>query len=299
MSYAWHTMSKKKKRSGGVLPQETKVALGRQVSGEDGRPAKGVQAAMLRVLGVQRPLVLAYVKRLKAKRPQATAAQLIAIAERDYLRTVTGTGAAGGATAVVPGLGTVASLGVSAGVTVAFLEASALYAQTVAELHGVAVKDPEQAKTLVMAVILGDEAAGLLAGVSEQFASGSKGPWGAAVSTLGGKGGTWSMVGQEIQSRFLRHFAASQAAGAVGRALPFGIGAAVGGVSSRVLGRRVVTSTRQAFSSLETLDARELGAAVAAAPTDAAQLKALVAAEREAAGDVERAIEEERGRRAS
>ena len=91
----------KKKRSGGMLPQETKLALGRQVSGEDGRPAKGVQAAMLRVLGVQRPLVLAYVKRLKAKRPQATAAQLIAIAERDYLRTVTGTGAAGGATAVL------------------------------------------------------------------------------------------------------------------------------------------------------------------------------------------------------
>jgi hypothetical protein len=289
----------KKKHGAGIFPQETKVALGRQVSGDDGRPAKGVQAAMLRVLGVQRPLVLAYVKRLRAKRPGASAEVLIAVAERDFLRAVTGTGAAGGATAVIPGIGTAAALGVSAGVTVAFLEASALYAQTVAELHGVAVRDPEQAKLLVMAVILGDEAAGLLSGVSEQIVDGSTGPWGAAVSTLGGQGGTWSMVGKELQSRFLRRFAASQTAGAMGRALPFGIGAAVGGVSSRVLGRRVVVSTRRAFASLETLDAREIGAAVAQAPTDAAQLRALVAAERAAAGDVERAIEQERERRAS
>lgn len=294
--YAGLTMKKSKRNVS--LPQQTREAIARQVSGEDGKPQKGLQGAVMRVLGVQRPLVLAYVKRLRRKHPEASAAQLAVIAERDYLRTVTGTGAAGGATAVVPGMGTVASLGVSAGVTVAFLEASALYAQAVAELHGVAVDDPDQAKALVMAVMLGDEGASLLAGMSDQLVAGPKGPagWGAVFATAGGKGGAWSSIGKELQGRFLRHFAASQTAGALGRALPFGIGAAVGGVSSRVLGNRVVRSTKLAFGSLSTLSPLAIDAKIAAGSGAALEAAAL-SEELRAHEEVSAAVEAERERR--
>lgn len=268
MSYAGRTM-KKSKRSLSV-PLQAREAIAHQVTGDGGRPQQGVQTAMLKILGVQRPLVLAYLRRLRRRHPRASMTDLARLAERDYLRTVTGTGAAGGAAAIVPGVGTVASLGVSAGVAVAFLEASALYAQTIAELHGVAVSDPEQARNLVMAVLLGDEGAGLMAGVSEQLVAGPKGlgSWGAAFSVATGKGGAWSTVGKELQTRFLRHFAASQAAGVMGRALPFGIGAAVGGVSNRVLGRRVVRSTLGAFAGLHTVPAGELDRTVSGASND-------------------------------
>lgn len=281
-----------KKNTTTVIPQEARDAVARQIKGDNGKPAKGLQGAILRAVGVQRPLVLAYVKRLKSKHPDATAAQLALIAERDYLRTVTGTGAAGGATAVVPGLGTAASLGVSAGVTLAFLEASALYAQTMAELHGLAVTDPEQSKALVMAVVLGDEASGLLAGVSEQVAAGGRGGMAGVLSAVTGKGGAWSSVGKELQSRFLRRFAATQTASAFGRALPFGIGAAVGGVSSRVLGRKVVATTRAAFDKLPTLNQAQLAGAVQAAPGSIAEIRELERVERaEAEAAVEQAIE--------
>nr|MDQ5862051.1 hypothetical protein [Actinomycetota bacterium] len=94
----------------------------------DGKPKPGVHNMLLRAVEIQRPLVLAYVRRLQRKHPRASAARLAEILERDYLRAVTGGGAIVGATAVVPGVVTVASLGLSAAATVGFLEATALYA---------------------------------------------------------------------------------------------------------------------------------------------------------------------------
>ena len=51
--------------------------------------------------------------------------------------------------------------------TAGFLEASALFAQSVTEVHGIAVVEPERARTLVMAMMLGNGGQELLA----QFAS--------------------------------------------------------------------------------------------------------------------------------
>ena len=39
--------------------------------------------------------------------------------------------------------------------TAGFLEASALFAQSVTEVHGIAVDDPERARALVMTMMLG------------------------------------------------------------------------------------------------------------------------------------------------
>ncbi|TFI18892.1 hypothetical protein E4A41_14680, partial [Micrococcus endophyticus] len=67
-----------------------------------------------------------------------------------------------GGTAIVPGIGTVAALGLSAAATVGFMEATALYAQSLAELHGITMEDPQRAEALVMALMLGDDAKELL-----------------------------------------------------------------------------------------------------------------------------------------
>src|SRR6478672_8797135 len=122
-----------------------------------GNPKPGVHNLLLRAVDIQRPLVLSYIRRLQRRLPHASAAQLAARMERDYLAAVTGGGALVGATAVVPGVGTIASLGLSAAATVAFLEATALYATSLAELHGIRMTDPDKASTMVMAVMLGEE----------------------------------------------------------------------------------------------------------------------------------------------
>ncbi len=97
-----------------------------------------------RVMTVQRPVVLAHLRSIRLRHPDATVDEILKILERRYLAAVTTGGAAVGATAVVPGIGTGVTLALSGVETVGFLEATALFAQSVAEVHGLAVTDPDR-----------------------------------------------------------------------------------------------------------------------------------------------------------
>jgi hypothetical protein len=202
-----------------------------------------------RVLSVQRPVVLAHLRSIRKHKPDATPEQVLRTLEQRYLAAVTTGGAATGAAAVVPGVGTVAALAISGAETVGFLEASALYAQSVAEVHGLATADPERASTLVMALMLGPAGASIV----QQFAgevTGS-GPtrgayWGELVTkTLPSR--LIKSLADRVRKSFVRRFAARQGANIVFRAVPFGIGAVVGGAGNRIAGGRVVTATKDAF----------------------------------------------------
>ncbi len=217
-----------------------------------GKPKPGVHNLLLRAVEIQRPLVLANIRRLQRRHPRATAAQLASKLERDYLVAVTGGGALVGGTAVIPGVGTVAALGLSAAATVGFLEATALYATSLAELHGIRLVDPQKASTLVMAIMLGEEGTALLSTLSGQAAGSGKGPadaWGSAFARKTSFPGFGS-VRERIQKAFLRNLLQRQGSALLGRALPFGIGAVVGGVGNRIMGRAVVASAREAFGPM-------------------------------------------------
>jgi len=230
---------------------------------KDGKPKPGVHNMLLKAVEIQRPLVLAYIRRLQKKHPQATAAQLAGILERDYLRAVTGGGAIVGATAVVPGVGTVASLGLSAAATVGFLEATALYATSLAELHGIRLTNPEKASTMVMAIMLGEEGTALLGTLSGQMAGNGAGAtkqWGSVLSKSMPMPG-FSTIRNRIQKAFLRNLLKRQGTALLGRALPFGIGAVVGGAGNLVMGRAVVANAKEAFGPMPDSLPGELTAA--------------------------------------
>src|SRR6478736_6569787 len=212
----------------------------------EGKPKPGVHNVLLRAVEIQRPLVLANLRRLQRKHPHATAAQLAAILERNYLMAVTGGGALVGGSAVIPGVGTVAALGLSAAATAGFLEATALFATSLAELHGVRLEDPERA------IMLGEEGTTLLSSLSGQAAGQGKGPtqaWGALFSRRAPLAGFGS-VREQIQRAFLRNLLKRQGTALLGRALPFGIGAVVGGVGNRMMGRAVVENAKEAFGPM-------------------------------------------------
>ena len=205
-------------------------------------------AALDRVLSVQRPVVLAHVNMVRRRHPDADPAEIIRILERQYLTAVSTGGAAVGASAVIPGVGFATSLGLSGVETLGFLEASALFAQSVTEVHGIAVTDPERARTLVMAMILGAPGTTLVKQLAGQAAGGPARTvfWGELVTSslpkqiVGGIGG-------QLRDTFVKRFMARQGASVVGRMVPFGIGAVIGGVGNHALGRRVVQSSRTAF----------------------------------------------------
>lgn len=202
------------------------------------------------VVTKQRPLVVRHLQQVRSKHPDLTPEQLIARVEKQFLAAVSTSGAAVGASAVAPGIGTVASVALTAAETVAFLEASAFYAQAVTEIHGIHVQDPERSKALVMSLMLGAEGSTLVRRVSQE-ALGRSGArdafWGQLITTKLPGGFVADRVTSYLKKALMRRLAATTGRSALGRALPFGIGAVIGGVGNHILGRQIVKNAREAF----------------------------------------------------
>ncbi|MFT4230279.1 MAG: hypothetical protein QM602_08330, partial [Microbacterium sp.] len=205
--------------------------------------------ALDRVMAVQRPAVLAHLRGIRLRHPDATPAQMVRMLERRYLATVTTGGAAVGATAVIPGITTGVTLALSGVETVGFLESTALFAQSLAEVHAIRVEDPDRARALVLTLMLGKEGTDLLAQLAGEASGRSMARpayWGELVTKTLPRAAVGPVV-DRLKSVFIAHFAARAGASWLGKALPFGIGAAVGGAGNHVLARRVVVTSRRAF----------------------------------------------------
>jgi hypothetical protein len=229
------------------LPDDAPWAGGLPPTGSPDHPA--IVRMLDRVLAVQRPAVVAHLRSIRIRHPEATTSEIVRMLERRYLAAVTTGGAAVGATAVVPGIGTSITLALSGVETVGFLETTALFAQSVAEVHGIPVENPDRARALVLTLLLGQEGVDLVSQLARQATG--RGPgrdayWGELVTKTIPRAALGPLV-DRLSSLFVRQFAARGGASWLGKALPFGVGAAVGGAGNHILGRRVVTTSRRAF----------------------------------------------------
>lgn len=224
------------------------------VSVTGGPPSGGdtprvLNSTLDRFLAIQRPAVLAHLRSIRRRHPDATPAQLTVILEHRYLAAVTTGGAAVGVTAVIPAIGTGVTIALSSLETAGFLEATALYAQSLSELHGIAVDDPERARALVLTMMLGREGSDLVRQLAGQVAGTGAGRnvyWGEIVTSSLPTMVMGPLV-DRLKSAFIRQFAVRGGASLLGRAIPFGIGAVIGGAGNNILGRRVVQNSRLAF----------------------------------------------------
>jgi hypothetical protein len=229
------------------LPDDSPWAGGLPPAGSPEHPR--TIRALDKVLAIQRPVVLAHLRSIRLRNPDASSADIVRMLERRYLAAVTTGGAAVGATAVVPGIGTGVTLALSGVETVGFLEATTLFAQSVAEVHGIAVSDPDRARALVLTLMLGKEGVDLVGQLARQATG--KGPtrdkyWGELVTKTLPRAAVGPLV-DRLKTSFVHQFAAKGGASFLGKALPFGIGAVVGGAGNHVLGRRVLVGSRRAF----------------------------------------------------
>ena len=207
---------------------------------------RALSAIIERGSRVQAPAIKAYVDRLRKANPDAMPAEIVTKLEKYYLAAVMASGAAVGSAAAFPGIGTLAALSAVAGETVVFLEATAVFVLAVAEVHGIPADHRERRRTLVLAVLVGED--------SKQ-----------AIADLIGRGrtsGAWLAEGAatlplpavaQLNSRLLRYFvkryALRRGALAFGKLLPVGIGAVIGGVGNRMMGKKIVANARKAFGS--------------------------------------------------
>jgi hypothetical protein len=203
---------------------------------------KALQISVDKALAVQRPLVLAAIGRHRNRRSDAAPVDVIRSLEKQYMAAMMGTGAAVGGVAAVPGVGTGAAVALSVGEMLPFLEASALFTLAVAEIHGVRVDELERRRTLLLAVLLGDAGADLVEKVAERTGK----HWGRLLVNKIPMSGI-NRLNRVLGRWFVTKYGTKQGILVLGRLVPFGIGAAIGGVGNAVLARTVVVGARRAF----------------------------------------------------
>jgi hypothetical protein len=212
----------------------------------DGVRGRVLRAAVERALRAQQPLVTAHLAKIRRKDPGATPAGVVEALGRRYQLAVAGLGAAGGGIAVVPALGTVASLATATAEAVAALNAAVLYTLAVAEVHRLPVDDVERRRTLVLGVVMGEGGAALIRKVT-----GGKDRWARSVTealplqVLG-------PVNNTLTRWFVKRYVTRQVALAVGRSLPLGLGVLIGGAGNVIAARAVIRAAERAFGPAPT-----------------------------------------------
>lgn len=242
--------------AGGVLAAKSISLVARQAFTEDGQLTPSAESWLTRAVTVQRPIVLANLRRLRKAHPTLSNPELADRLDREFKRSMTGGGALIGATSAVPGVGTVTSMGLSVLATGSFLEMCAIYAQSKAELAGITTEDPQKAKLLVMGIMLGEEGRQLLGELSAQAEGRGNGPIASIVplsnAAAGSAGASTAsqLIGNQLRKQFVRRFFIRRGTTVFARAIPFGIGAVIGGVGNRVLARQITASAHAAFGEV-------------------------------------------------
>jgi hypothetical protein len=208
--------------------------------------AKVLSSIIERGARVQAPAVKAYVDRLRAHSPNATPAEIVTRLEKQYLAAVMASGAAVGSAAAFPGIGTLAAMSAVAGETVVFLEATSVFVLAVAEVHGIPADHKERRRALVLSVLVGEESKHA---VADLLGPGrTSGSWiadGAATLPLPAV----SQLNSRLLKYFVKRYTLKRGAIAFGKLLPVGVGAVVGGVGNRLMGKRIVANARKAFGN--------------------------------------------------
>jgi len=195
---------------------------------------------------VQAPAVKAYVDRLRRQSPNASPAEIATKLEKHYVAAVMASGAAVGSAAAFPGIGTLAAMSAVAGETVVFLEATAVYVLALAEVYGIPADHRERRRALVLAVLVGEDSKRAIADlIGPGRTSGAWVADGAATLPLPAV----SQLNSRLLKYFVKRYTLKRGAIAFGKLLPVGIGAVVGGVGNRVMGKRIVANARAAFGT--------------------------------------------------
>ncbi|PWU52357.1 hypothetical protein DLJ47_19180 [Micromonospora sp. S4605] len=200
-----------------------------------------------KAIDVQSRLVRKNIARARQRNPEATPAEVIRTLERMYVSALTGTGAAVGGVAAAPGVGTGAALALSGGEVLSSLELSALFALSIAEVHGVPIDEIERRRTIVMGIMLGGSGSATITKVAERTGQ----HWGrqivakVPVETL-------KQINKILGRNFVVKYGTKQGIIVLGRVAPFGIGALIGGGANAALATLAVRAGRRAFGPAPT-----------------------------------------------
>ena len=182
------------------------------------------------------------VARMRRDRPGADAAELVEMAGARFRRDAGLSSGAVGASAAIPAISTGAAAALTVGQSAAFMASAVTYVLTVAEIQGVHVVDTERRRALVLSALLGKEGSEAVQGqlgLSSMF-------W-AAQLLMQMPLPSVKSINAHLIKRVAKRSAAKGGALALGRLLPFGIGAAIGWSGGRALANQVIEGAQAAL----------------------------------------------------
>ena len=182
------------------------------------------------------------VARMRRDRPGADTAELVEMAASRFRRDAGLSSGAVGASAAIPAIGTGAAAALTVGQSAAFIASAVTYVLTVAEIQGVHVVDAERRRALVLSALLGKEGSEAVQGqlgLSSMF-------W-AAQLLMQMPLPSVKSINAHLIKRVAKRSAAKGGALALGRLLPFGIGAAIGWSGGRALANQVIEGAQAAL----------------------------------------------------
>ena len=165
------------------------------------------------------------IARMRRERPDADTAELVEMAASRFRTEAALTSGAVGASAALPAVGT----GTAA-------------ALTVAELQGLRVVSPTRRRALVLSALLGEDGSEAVRG-----SLGLSVLYWAAQSLAQMPLTTVKSINAQLTKRMAKRTAAKGGALAVGRLVPFGIGAAIGWTGGRALANQVIEGAKAAL----------------------------------------------------
>ena len=180
--------------------------------------------------------------RMRRDRPGADAAELVEMAASRFRRDAGLSSGAVGASAAIPAISTGAAAALTVGQSAAFIASAVTYVLTVAEIQGVHVVDTERRRALVLSALLGKEGSEAVQGqlgLSSMF-------W-AAQLLMQMPLPSVKSINAHLIKRVAKRSAAKGGALALGRLLPFGIGAAIGWKGGRALANQVIEGAQAAL----------------------------------------------------
>lgn len=201
-----------------------------------------LRAALDTALSVQIGAVEKQIARARQRNPDASPADVVRTLEGMYRAALTGTGAAVGAAAAAPGTGV--AIAMSGGEMLTTLELSALFALSVAEVHGVRVDELERRRALVLGIMLGGSGSG--SATTGKIAERTGNHWAkliiesVPVTTL-------RQINHVLGRNFVTKYGTKQGIVVLGKVVPFGVGAAIGGGANLALAEGSIRSARRAF----------------------------------------------------
>ena len=206
------------------------------------RSATALERALDKAIAIPAARIEERVARMRRDRPGADSAELVEMAASRFRRDAGLSSGAVGASAALPAISTGAAAALTVGQSAAFIASAVTYVLTVAEIQGVHVVDAERRRALVLSALLGKEGSEVVQGqlgLSTMF-------W-AAQMLMQMPLPSVKSINAHLIKRVAKRSAAKGGALALGRLIPFGIGAAIGWSGGRALANQVIEGVQAAL----------------------------------------------------